>query len=113
MYIYCGGGEGHLFFLYAMSKVCLSIRPSSELSSCSCCIDPCVKIQGDPLRADWLSGKSGMRCNSVRGEQITPYLENKALIQKSKIIDCLYKYYMVSAGVGDCSIAFMLSVLIQ
>ena len=52
----------------------------------SCCIDPCVKMQGDPLRTDWLSGKTGMRRNSVRGEQIMPYLENKALIQKSKTI---------------------------
>ena len=32
------------------------------------------------------SGKSGMCYNNVQGEQITPYLENKALIQKSKTI---------------------------
>ena len=43
-------------------------------------------MQGDPLRADWSSGKSGTCHNSVRGEQITPYLENKAFIQKSKTI---------------------------
>ena len=43
-------------------------------------------MKGDPLRADWSSGKFGTHHNSVRGEQITPYLKNKALIQKSKTI---------------------------
>ena len=49
---------------------------SFAVSSCSCCIDPSVKIQEGPLRADWLSWKSGTGegtgHNSVRGEQITP-----------------------------------------
>ena len=53
---------------------------------CSCCIDPSFKMQGDTLRAYRSSGKSGMLHNSVRGEQITPQLENKALVQKSKTI---------------------------
>ena len=38
---------------------------SFAVSSCSCCIDSSIKMQGDPLRADWSSGKSGMCQNSV------------------------------------------------
>ena len=31
-----------------------------------------LKMQEDPLQADWSSGKFGMRHNSVWGEQIMP-----------------------------------------
>ena len=49
-----------------------SVRYRIAVSSCSCGINPSVKMQRDLLRADWSSGKSGTRHNSVRGEQITP-----------------------------------------
>ena len=61
----------------------LKTRFSSLIPSCTCCIDPSLKLQRDPLQADW---EPGTHHNGIQGEQITPKIVNKAFIQKSKII---------------------------
>ena len=47
-----------LLWLARLDSVCYRITRllhSFTVSSCSCCIDPSVKMQEDPLQADWLS----------------------------------------------------------
>ena len=46
---------------------------SLGVRSCSCSIDLSLKMQGNPLRASWLSGKSGMYHNNIQGGQIYMY----------------------------------------
>ena len=63
---------------------------SSTASSCTCCIDPSFKLQGDLIRAYLSSGESGIHPNGIRDEKIMSYTVNKALFKNLRLLSLRY-----------------------